>query len=70
MIFFKSLKWDTFKHAHPWKVAQCDTLKGVIIVYFHSLVPSSVSKPSPKPIVNSYFILGAWNQNCQFNLSF
>jgi hypothetical protein len=33
--YFKSLKWNTFKHAHPWKVVQCDTPKGVIVVCFH-----------------------------------
>jgi hypothetical protein len=32
---FKSLRWDTLKHAHPWKVVQCDTPKGVTIVCFH-----------------------------------
>ncbi len=29
-----------------------------------------ISKISTKPIFNSYFILGAWNQNFQFYLSF
>jgi len=33
--FFQSLKWDTFKHAHFWKVIQCDIPKGVPIVCFH-----------------------------------
>jgi hypothetical protein len=33
--FFKSLRWNTLKHAHPWKVIQCDTPKGVTIMCFH-----------------------------------
>jgi hypothetical protein len=32
---FKKFKWDTFKHAHPWKVVQCDTPNDVIVVCFH-----------------------------------
>jgi hypothetical protein len=32
---FKSLRCDTLKHAHPWKMTQCDTPNGVIIVWFH-----------------------------------
>jgi hypothetical protein len=33
---FQSVKWDTLKHAHPWKVIQCDTpKKGWTIVCSH-----------------------------------
>jgi hypothetical protein len=34
-ILSKVLRWDTFKDAHPWKVIQCDTPKGITIMCFH-----------------------------------
>ncbi len=34
---FQNLRWDTLKHAHPWKVIQCDTPKGVTIMCFHPI---------------------------------
>jgi len=37
MKIFQKLKWDTLKHAHPWKVVQYDTPKVVTIECFHSI---------------------------------
>ncbi len=39
---FQSLRWDTLKHAHPWKVIKCHTLKGSTIMCFH---------PKPKCLI-------------------
>ncbi len=32
------MRWDIFKHAHPCKVIQCDTPKGITIVCFHPYI--------------------------------
>ncbi len=32
---FESLRWDTLKHAHPWKVVHCNIPNEVTIVWFH-----------------------------------
>ncbi len=34
---FQSFRWDTFQHAHPWKVVQYDTPKGTTVMCFHPL---------------------------------
>ncbi len=44
MKIFQSLKWDTFKHAHPWKVIECDAPNGVTIVCFHPILCKKFGK--------------------------
>ncbi len=49
--FFQSLMWDTFKHAHLWKVVQCDTPKGITIMCFH---PLPIHPPWPPTYMGLY----------------
>jgi len=44
VVFFQTLRWDTFKHAHPWKTIQYDTPKGVS----HVLSPTNIPITSLK----------------------
>jgi len=43
---FKSLRCNTLKHAHPWKVIQCDSPRGVTIVCFHLTAVTTPLWPS------------------------
>jgi hypothetical protein len=31
------MRWDTLKHAYPWKTIECDTPKGVTVMCFHPI---------------------------------
>ncbi len=62
--FFKRLRWDTLKHAYPWKVVLCDTWKGVTVMCFHPL-----STPFNKQFENikrnaGWSLWHVWNQAC------
>jgi hypothetical protein len=53
--FFQSLMWDIFKHAHLWKVVQCDTPKEITIMYFHPLPVHSPWPPTYMGLVHNPF---------------